>query len=93
MMEEELGIDRLDLLFSLGYKTKLSETFDAHRWDSEFYKPKYKQVVEAVLNAKKVKLERLVPLDRLLSYITNGHTPLRHDLMVGEVLFLTAEHL
>jgi hypothetical protein len=93
MLEEELGIDRIDLLFSVGYTTQLSETFDAHRWDSEFYKPKYKRVAEAVLKAKKVKLERLVPIGRLLSYITNGHTPLRHDLTVGEVLFLTAEHV
>lgn len=49
--------------------------------------------MDAVLKAKKVRIERFVPVGWVISYLTNGHTPLRHDLTVGEVPFLTAEHV
>jgi hypothetical protein len=93
VMERELGIDNVNILLQVGYETKLSAVSEARRWDGEFYKPKYQRVLEAVLNAKKVKVERFVPVGHLLSYLTNGHTPLHHDLEVGEVPFLTAEHV
>ena len=93
MLEEELGIEQIDLSPRVGYETRLSETFQARRWDSEFYKPKYQRVISALLKAKKVRVEGFVPVGRLVSYLTNGHTPLHHDLAVGEVLFLTAEHV
>lgn len=93
ILEEELGLDDIDLSHCVGYKTHLAELFHARRWDSEFYKPKYQRVIDAVLKAKKVKVERFVPVGQLVSYLTNGHTPLYHDLGVGEVLFLTAEHV
>jgi type I restriction enzyme S subunit len=50
-------------------------------------------VIDTVLKARKLKVEKFVPVGRLFSYLTNGHTPLRHDLSVGEVPFLTAEHV
>lgn len=93
ILENELGIDKIDLSPRVGYATHLSELFQSRRWDGEFYKPKYQRVLDAVLNAKKVKVERFVPVGQLLSYLTNGHTPLHHDLEVGEVPFLTAEHV
>ncbi len=93
MLEEEMGLDKIDLSHRVGYEARLSETFQARRWDSEFYKPKYRRVMDAVLKAKKVRVERFVPVGRLISYLTNGHTPLHHDLGVGEVPFLTAEHV
>ena len=37
--------------------------------------------------------KRFIPLPELLISLTNGHTPLRHDLTVGEVPFLCAEHV
>lgn len=93
ILEEELGLDRIDCSYRIGYETRLSETFHARRWDSEFYKPKYERVKGTLLKAKKVRVEGFVPVGRLISYLTNGHTPLRHDLGAGEVLFLTAEHV
>ncbi len=90
---DELGLDRIDLSHRIGYETRLCETLQARRWDSEFYKPKYQRLIDAVLKAKKVRVQRLVPVSRLISYLTNGHTPLHHDLEVGEVPFLTAEHV
>jgi len=93
MLEAELGLVEIDLSHPVGYGTHLSELFRARRWDGEFYKPKYQRVLEAVVKAKKVKVESFVPIGQLLSYLTNGHTPLHHDLEVGEVPFLTAEHV
>jgi len=93
ILEQRLGIKQIDLSPRVGYETRLSATFQARRWDSEFYKPKYQRVIDTILKAKKVKVERFVPVGQLISYLTNGHTPLHHDLGVGEVLFLTAEHV
>ena|SRR6266850_1140465 len=93
IIEEEFGTKKIDLSTRTGHDARLSQIFHVGRWDSEFYKPKYRRVLEAVLRARKVKVEQFVPVGRLLSYLTNGHTPLRHDLGVGDVLFLTAEHV
>jgi hypothetical protein len=60
------------------------------RVDAEYYQPKYDQ---ASAKLRKSKPKQIVPLENLLSLITNGHTPLHHDLSVGEIPFLTAEHV
>ena len=88
-----MGLDEVDLSHQLGYESRLSGVFHAQRWDSEFYKPKYKRVLNMVLRARRGKVEKFVPVGRLVSYLTNGHTPLHHDLTVGEILFLTAKHV
>jgi hypothetical protein len=93
VLEEELGLGEIDLSHRVGYESRLSQMSQARRWDAEFCKPKYKHVMDAVLQTKKMRVQRLVPVCRLISYRTNGHTPLHHDLGVGEVLFLTAEHI
>jgi len=93
MLEEELGLGKIDLSHRVGYETRLSETLQARRCDSEFYRPKYQRVIDAVLKAKKVRIQRFVPIGQIISYLTNGHTPLHHDLGVGEIPFLTAEHV
>jgi hypothetical protein len=92
-LEEELGIGGIDLSHQVGYETRLTHALGAGRWDSEFYKPKYQRVIDAVLKARKVRVEKFVPIGQLFFYLTNGHTPLHHDLKVGKVLFLTAEHV
>lgn len=93
VLEQGLGVAKIDLSLSLGCKVSLSEVFEVRRWDSEFYKPKYQQVIDVVLKSRKVRVEKFVPVGRLFSYLTNGHTPLHHDLAVGKVPFLTAEHV
>jgi type I restriction enzyme S subunit len=92
-LESCFGLGSLDLSRSIGYQAKLSETAMARRWDSEFYKPKYRRVISAVLAARNVKVERFTTVGRVVQFMTNGHTPLRHDLSIGEVPFLTAEHV
>jgi len=93
VLEKELELDEINLSRQVGYETRLSEILYARRWDSEFYKPKYQRVIDAILKARKIKVERFVPVGQLVSYLTNGHTPLHHDLSVGEIPFLTAEHV
>jgi type I restriction enzyme S subunit len=85
ILKDELATNDVDLSHDLGYETQLAEISQTRR--------KYKRVLETILKAKTIKVERFVPVGRLLSYITNGHTPLYHDLTVGDVLFLTAEHV
>ena len=86
----ELGFDELDLKPSLFYTRPFSETHQAGRLDAEFYQPKYLKVLEAL---EKTKPESLVPLGEFFKYLTNGHTPRYHDLSIGGVPFLTAEHV
>ncbi len=93
VLEDELGLEKIDLSHCVGYETRLSDTIQYRRWDSEFYKPKYQRVINGVLKADKIRVQTLAPVGGLISYLTNGHTPLRHDLTVGDVPFLTAEHV
>jgi type I restriction enzyme M protein len=60
------------------------------RLDSEHYKPKYDQAVEKINSLNPIEI---INLEDILIDITNGHTPLRHDLSIGDVKFLTAEHI
>lgn len=60
------------------------------RLDAEFYDPRYGEAMAALATSKPL---RIVQLGSLLSTLTNGHTPLHHDLTTGEVPFLTAEHV
>jgi restriction endonuclease S subunit len=82
-----------DLSTTRGYETTLSQMALNRRWDGEFYKPKYRRVLASVLRAKKIAPEKLIPIGQVFSFLTNGHTPLRHDLSIGEIPFLTAEHV
>jgi len=66
------------------------DTIVADRWDAEYFQPAYYEAHE-LLSASDP--EEVVPLGQLISYCTNGHTPLRHDLSTGEVRFLTAEQV
>lgn len=93
ILEEQLQLGKIDLSHCVGYQSHLSQIIRARRWDSEFYKPKYQRVMDRVLRAKRTKVAGFIPVGRLISYLTNGQTPLHHDLGVGEVHFLTAEHV
>lgn len=62
----------------------------SRRLDAEHYKPKYDQAMEQITSLNPIEV---APLDRFIFDLTNGQTPLRHDLSVGEVKFLTAEHI
>ena len=84
-----LGVGPLDLSHQTTYTAPFSEAIEAQRLDTEFFRPKYRRVKDALRTAG----AELVPLDDLLTTLTNGGTPRRHDLSVGSVPFLTAEHV
>jgi hypothetical protein len=58
--------------------------------DAEHFKQKYQAAVTKLID---VGASEFLSLGDCLSSLTNGHTPLRHDLNSGEVSFLTAEHV
>jgi type I restriction enzyme M protein len=68
-----------------------SESFlSSGRLDAEYYQPKYDQ---ALAQINSLNPSNIIQLEDILVTITNGHTPLRHDLSLGNVKFLTAEHI
>ncbi len=93
ILEENLGISEADLSVPRGYGTSLSNAVKAARWDAEFYKPKYQRVIEATKNAARAEVKLFARAGILISHLTNGQTPLHHDLTVGEVPFLAAENV
>jgi restriction endonuclease S subunit len=86
----KLGLDALDLSDELTYERNFDEVALAGRLDAQHFQPKYYRVLDAI---KAIKPLHIVNLDALLEEITNGQTPLRHDLSIGNVRFLTAEHI
>ena len=74
----------------LSYTARASEALAAGRLDAEHYQQKFYAAREDLMAAG---ARELIPVVDLLSFMTNGHTPLHHDLRVGEVPFLCAEHV
>jgi type I restriction enzyme, S subunit len=64
--------------------------FAAARWDAEYYTSEFAVYRDALVKSG---AKGFLPLEALLDEITNGQTPLRHDLSVGEVPFMGAEHV
>jgi type I restriction enzyme, S subunit len=90
LLLNELGLDTLDLSTQKTYVANFSETVEGDRFDAEYFQPKYYRVLDAL---KSLNPKRIVPLEELLEDITNGQTPLHHNLSQGDVTFLTAEHI
>jgi len=62
-----------------------SGRMDAEHYREEFYAAKRRLKAAGALT--------FIPMDELITVLTNGHTPLHHDLEVGDVPFLCAEHV
>lgn len=90
LLLSELDIADLDLSPSLFYECRYDEAQAASRIDAEFFMPRCKRILSAIKNTD---ARCITPLGDCLSFLTNGHTPLHHDLATGEVPFLTAEHV
>lgn len=87
---EETGLKDVDLSPTLYFERRYSETQTASRVDAEFFQPKYPRLLAALGGTKPERIDKLVDYR---SFLTNGHTPLHHNLLEGEVPFLTAEHV
>lgn len=85
-----LGLDTWTPPEALSYVRSSREAFAAGRLDAEHFREKFYAAKRSLLNAG---AKRFIPLPELLTTLTNGHTPLRHDLSVGDIPFLCAEHI
>lgn len=74
----------------LTYMRSSKEVLAAERLDAEHFREKYAAAHAALARAGATKF---LSLSDLLAELTNGHTPLRHDLTQGDVPFLCAEHV
>jgi restriction endonuclease S subunit len=90
LLFHELGLDNLDLSTQKTYIANFSETVEGDRFDAEYFQPKYYRVLDAI---KSTKPKEIIPFGILLDSITNGQTPLHHNLSQGDITFLTAEHI
>lgn len=90
LLLSELGLNNLDATKALTYEADFQKVATAGRFDTEFFQPRYARVREALAKLPNCKV---IPLEDIITELTNGQTPLRHDLSVGEVPFLTAEHV
>ena len=52
ILEKELGLDKLKLKEEKIFEARSSKLFESRRFDAEFYKPKYKQIVEFLENSE-----------------------------------------
>jgi type I restriction enzyme S subunit len=76
--------------FQKVFTRRFSEAFKNERLDSEHYREKYYVANKRLIAAG---AKTFIPLGDLLTTLTNGHTPLHHDLRTGTVPFLCAEHV
>lgn len=90
LLLEALGLDGLDLSPQLSYTATFDEVGEDFRLDAEYFQPQYKRAYEAI---KALNPIAITPLGELLTTLTNGHTPRRHNLSIGNITFLTAEHV
>lgn len=74
----------------LTYTRSAAVVAETGRLDAEHYQERYYAARRALLS---VGGERFVPLGSLLRELTNGQTPLHHDLSQGDVTFLAGEHV
>ncbi|MEH2253252.1 restriction endonuclease subunit S [Nostoc sp.] len=48
----ELGLDNLDLSTQKSYVANFSETVESHRFDAEYFKPKYRKTIQAISQSR-----------------------------------------
>jgi restriction endonuclease S subunit len=90
VFEEETGFTSVKNVREITYESRFSDLTKNHRLDAEFYQPLYERLTKTLQKTKPLAIQAM---GQLTEFVTNGHTPLRHDLSVGKVHFLTAEHV
>lgn len=87
---ESLGLTQWRPSNPNSFARSSKDVFNANRLDPAFFQEKYSLAHDALRSKGVV---RFRPLDEFLVSVTNGATPLAHDLSKGDVLFLGAEHV
>jgi len=90
LLLSELGVNNVDMTPILFYERPFSDSQQAARLDAEFFQPLYQNVLKILEQTEPKNIARL---SEFIDLLTNGHTPLHHDLSEGDVAFLTAEHV
>lgn len=90
MLLRALGLENWKAPEPLSYERSCREVFSSGRLDAEHFQEKFYAAKRALVAAG---AKRFIPMPKLLLSLTNGHTPLRHNLSIGEVPFLCAEHV
>lgn len=90
-LPRELGYSDTGVVDPRGWLSSHNSMVVRKRWDAEYFAPSFVQHEARVRDLPPV--NGLLPLRSVLKSITNGHTPLHHDLTVGEIHFLTAENV
>ena len=94
LVEEELGLNgHPSKKDAVGSSRTLGDVVSAGRWDSEFYRYKYDLLIRKCIDSKTGLIKGFTSLRKFITFLTNGHTPLRHDLSEGPIPFITAEHV
>lgn len=86
----ELGLKEWQPEDPLYYEMSSTAVLADERLDAEHYRPKYALAREAMMRAG---ANEFMLLESMLGTLTNGHTPTRHDLSVGNIVFLCSEHV
>lgn len=89
VFQKEFAVNAAELNHETTYVSYFSEALLGSRLDAEYFQPKYQRVIDALRKSA----SKVVHLEDLLRVVTNGHTPLHHNLEEGDVAFLTAEHV
>ena len=87
---EALGLANWEPPEPLSYTARASDAFAAGRMDAEHFKGKFQMAEDRLVDAGAI---GFVELGDLLDALANGHTPLKHNLRVGDIPFLAAEHI
>lgn len=85
-----IGLSAPSLTDEVTYSAPFAEVKSAMRFDAEYFQPRFLSATEEL---ERLGADSIANLEDLMTLVTNGQTPLRHDLTSGEVLFLTAEHI
>ncbi len=78
----ELGLEKVDLSESLFNVRTASDVLKSRRIDAEHFRQKYYRALGAM---ERLKPENISTLGELTEILTNGQTPLHHDLDTGEI--------
>lgn len=90
VLESVLELEKWAPPRPLTYVKSAEQVFVAKRFDAEHFQEQYQATRDALQRAGATIMETVE--DQIVS-ITNGQTPLRHDLTQGEIPFLCAEHV
>jgi len=81
---ELLGIKKLDLDFEKTFEAKSNEVFSVMRYDSEYYQPKYRKIIE-ILRQSKFKVQKVEEVINISNQKVNPQNNPTHKIKYVEL--------